>query len=572
MAVVSSSLTELSAVSSPDSFRTAFQSPPGPDAMDSPIVPAGPRYTLANQLPRELKAHCQIYLEEHLYNGALGLLNSLLTAGSSRQNAAKKAVYVPPVTHLALLNTLIIHPSHTTRAAGPDRLEVGSQTLGYLRNLLAIVGPIHAGFKGAFQFHGGGYGRRNRYHDEEDDEIDGDQIGNKMAGEDSIWHRAQDFWAVVGWAFNCSCVHPNRWRYWKTWLEFMLDVLEADLKERKRMDEEAMGSSQDTDWTNLKGAILVMYVKQKADSNRSGLKMISQALFADGYTSAMSKFPEIFNRETKGLPSEDTKRKRMATLDIENDQFGDYFDDDLVESDDQQSQSEEPPTPRTPSRRAGAFVTPELAESIPLRLRLMDLLSEVSERLPYDFQSHRDYVADLIMHLKAQPLAYFQQFISDMGSHVGRAFEIDFLTTELDHLLPSRYQDPRKVVPSDGGIIVNAEVMEHCYLPHHANTVDPTDNARLALILENLLHQISPEEIKAAKDKLHTAAESGIEARKWKASGRKVMKTRNGKKQKDLGDKDRYAMEMMDLAGERILLYIDIMGSFSEDSDDDMTD
>lgn len=34
--------------------------------MGSPIVPAGPRYTLANQLPRELKAHCQIYLEEHL--------------------------------------------------------------------------------------------------------------------------------------------------------------------------------------------------------------------------------------------------------------------------------------------------------------------------------------------------------------------------------------------------------------------------------------------------------------------------------------------------------------------------
>ncbi|KAL0931021.1 uncharacterized protein CTRU02_213756 [Colletotrichum truncatum] len=578
MAVLTSSLSELSAISSPDSFRTAIQSPEGAEAMGVKNVPAT-TYSLASQLPRELKAHCQIYLEEHLYNGALGLLNSLLIAGYTRKGIAKKPVYVPPATHLALLNTLAIHPSHTTRAAGPDRLEVGSQTLDYLRNLLAIVGPINAGFKDAFQFQGVSYGRRHRHHDEEDDEIDGDQVSNKMAVEDSIWHRAHDFWAVVGWAFNCSSIHPRRWRYWKTWLEFMVDVLEADLQERKRMDEESTSPSQESTWAHMRGTILVMYIKQKADSNRYGLKMIQQALFAEGNSSAVAKFPEIFNKETKGLPSEDKTRKRMATLDIENDQFGDYFNDDLVDSEPSQPGTPTTPaTPRTPAGATGDLVAPEVAESIPIRLRLMDLLSIVAGYLPGDFMTYAEYASDLSRTLNQQPLSFFRQFISDMRVHVNRVFELELLATELDLLLPSSYKDPGDVVSTDSGIIINAEVLKLCYLPHHANTVDIEDNARLALILESLLYHLTPDEVRATKDDLRAAAAKGIEARKTKAKVSKRKETRSssrrGQKQKELGDRERYAAEMMELAGERILSYIDIMGAIVEESDEDhdMTD
>ncbi|OHE96050.1 hypothetical protein CORC01_08587 [Colletotrichum orchidophilum] len=559
---LSSSLTDLSAVSSPDSFRTAFQSPAAASENTTPTGPASPKRMSApaSLLPRELKEHCQIYLEEHLYNGALGLYNSLLTAGYSRKaSASQKPVPVPPLTHLALLNTLTIHPSHTTRAPGTDRLEVCSQTLDYLRNLLAIVGPINAGFRNAFQFHGVQYGRRNRYHDEEDEDLDGDQIGNnKLANEDSIWQRAQDFWAVLGWAFNCSRLHPHRWRFWKTWLQFMMDVLETDIYERKRIDEESLASSQQPqNWTNMRESILVMYIKQKTDSGRGALRMILQAVFADGCSSSTAKFPEVFNKETKGLPSEDKKRKRMTTLDIENDQFGDYFNEELTDS--EPSEAGTPGTPRiahTPARKPGDVVATALADSIPLRLRLMELLSEVAYNMPEEFMDHNEYTLDLCRLLKQQPLSFFHQFVTDMGSYIqryGAAFKIDFLAVQLDQLLPSGYEDPKKVtIGEDGGIIINADVLKLCYLGHHANTIDPEDNARVALILESLLHMLPVEEIREARDELRKAAAKGIEARKAKAKGtnrRSAMTpSRRGRGKKGPSQRDLYAKEMMDLA------------------------
>ncbi|KAK1987185.1 hypothetical protein LZ30DRAFT_703062 [Colletotrichum cereale] len=581
---LSSPLSDVSAVSSPASFRTAFQSPDAPDAKSVFATPTRPKamYSPASQLPRELKEHCQIYLEEHLYGGALGLYNSLLTAGYSRKDKLnKKPVHVPPLAHLALLNTLAIHPSHTTRAAGSDRLEIGSQTLGYLRNLLAIVGPVNAGFRDAFQFHGTQYGRRNRYHEEEDDDLGGDQItNNKLASEDSIWQRAQDFWSVVGWAFNCSRIHPHRWRFWKVWLEFMLQVLETDVYERKRMDEDALTSPDaPQEWANMSESILVMYIRQKTDSGRGALRMILQAVFADGSTSSMAKFPEVFNKETKGLASDDRKRKRAATLDIDNDQFGDYFNDP---TDSEPSDTGSPGTPRTSrtQTKSGEAIVPVLAESMPLRLRLMELMSEVAYNLPETFMDHNDYATELCRLLKQQPLSFFHQFITDMNVYVQRydgAFKIDLLTIQLDQLLPSGYVDPRKVCKGDGnGIVINADVLEQCYLGTNANTIDSDDNARVALILEGLLHILPAKDIRDASDRLREAVVQGIEAREAKAkgSGRRgaTTATRAGRGRKGPNARDLAAREMMDLAGERMLLYIDIMAAHTPDESGDEND
>ncbi|TDZ18491.1 hypothetical protein Cob_v008493 [Colletotrichum orbiculare MAFF 240422] len=572
-----SSSSELSDIASPESdttssasFQTAFQSPHGIAAMH-PL--AASSYATARELPRVLKNHCQIYLEEHLYSGALGLLNSLLTAGFSRQTVTAKPVHVPPSTHLALLNTLLIHPSHTTRAAGSDRLEIGSQVLDYLRNLLAIAGPISAPFKDAFQFHGSRYARGIRQI-EDDDDIDGDQINNKLTGDDAIWNRAQDFWAVVGWAFNCSRLHPHRWRYWKIWLEYMLDVLEADLEVRKRNDGESSPRSNVPKWTDVRESIVVMYIRQTAGSSRHASKTILHSIFADGDAPSLAKFPEIFNKETKGLPSEDKKRKRLATLDIDKDQFGDYFDDDFVDSGPSDGEYPGTPgTPRTPSRKAGDIVTIETAESIPLRIRLMGLLADVAICLPTEFKEHHDYTSEVCGLLKQQPLTFFQHFVSDMGAHLNGHFERDMLATLLDTLLPSDYVDPREVVPDSSSLVVNADVLAKCYLPHHANNVDPEDNARLALILENLIQKLSVEDIRVSRLELVTAAEKGIEARQARAKVRRAYRKSKKSQQKALYTRDDHAKEMMNLAGERILLYIDAMGAEPEDDPDrEMTD
>ncbi|KAK2029871.1 hypothetical protein LX32DRAFT_559890 [Colletotrichum zoysiae] len=576
---LSSPLSDLSAVSSPASFRTAFQSPVAAVANRAPVTLARHKlmYSPTNQLPHELEEHCLVYLEEHLYSGALGLYSGLLTAGHSRKDKRKKPVHIPPPSHIAFFNTLAIHPSHTTRAAGFERLEIGSQTLAYLRNLLAIVGPVNAGLRDAFQFHGPQYGRRNRYHDEEDVDLGGDQkINNKLANEESIWQRAQDFWSVVGWAFNCSRIHPHRWRFWKVWLEFMLEVLETDLYERKRMDEDALTSPDaPQEWANMSESILVMYIRQKTDSGRGALRMILQAVFADGSTSSMAKFPEVFNKETKGLASDDKKRKRTATLDIDNDQFGDYFNDPTDSEPSDTGSPETTRTSRTPQTNSGETIMPVLAESMPLRLRLMELMSEVAYNLPETFMDHNDYATELCRLLKQQPLSFFHQFITDMNVYVQRydgAFKIDLLTIQLDQLLPSGYVDPRKVCKHEGnGIVINADVLEQCYLGTNANTVDPDDNARVALILESLLHTLPAEDIREASDRLREAVVEGIEAREAKAKGRKgaTTATRAGRGRKGPNARDLVAKEMMDLAGERMLLYIDIIAAHTSEGEDE---
>src|SRR5699024_5024712 len=68
---------------------------------------------------------------------------------------------------------------------------------------------------------------------------DHDRLRGRMANEGSVWCRGQDFWSTVGWAFNTATLHPHRWRYWRVWLEYMIDVLEADWTERERLDREA---------------------------------------------------------------------------------------------------------------------------------------------------------------------------------------------------------------------------------------------------------------------------------------------------------------------------------------------
>ena len=66
-----------------------------------------------------------------------------------------------------------------------------------------------------------------------------------ISDADSVWQRAEDFWHVVGWAFRCSVLHPERWERWQIWLQFMCNVLEDDWKERERKWLEAKGDERE---------------------------------------------------------------------------------------------------------------------------------------------------------------------------------------------------------------------------------------------------------------------------------------------------------------------------------------
>lgn len=151
----------------------------------------------------------------------------------------------------------------------------------------------------------------------------------------------------------------------------MLDVLEADYEERKRLDQERERKQQCHDYRMLQQSLLVYYIAPK-NSRINPVRPIMSALFADGNLSSMSIYKEIFTKETK-VASKNSKKRKHDRLDLDNDNFGDYDDDSSTGG-------SEPPTPEHQRTSAKgkcsiSWADTAIAETIPLRLRVFALVS-----------------------------------------------------------------------------------------------------------------------------------------------------------------------------------------------------
>lgn len=306
---------------------------------------------------------------------ALNLLSSTLFEGTCKPT---DPALIPPPAHLAVLATLAILPKHTSRLLDYDVHDTAALSLSYLRSVLATVGPVNARLRDAFIYpnliRSGRHTRaRNNGNSDSspssDPESDGETITEWAANEGSIWTRGQDFWNVLGWALNCSAIHPHRWRWWKPWLEFMLDVLEADYEERMRLD--LMRERRGIDSSMWRESLLLSYIEPK-NSRSKPLPRIMNALFADGNSSSVSLFKEVFSREPK-IRSETSKKRKRGSVNPEHGNFADY--------DDQSSTGgSEPPTPEH-QRMTGkdkyllSWPNTALAETVHLRLRVFALVS-----------------------------------------------------------------------------------------------------------------------------------------------------------------------------------------------------
>ncbi|KAF9764246.1 hypothetical protein IL306_002843 [Fusarium sp. DS 682] len=576
MATASSS----SNLTSPSSFVTAHDATLDKStAASSPVNENPCPYRDARQLPRDLKAHCQILLEEQLCmparsppnetytdasidSAAINLLNSIAGSGTSKHKPSKKHVLVPPPSHLALLNTLVIHPLHTTRAEKKDQVDVSSQALDYLRNILLVAGPVNADFRTAFQF--SSTPRWGRRWDQQGQGIDSDisdtesngddeRLRGKLANDGSIWNRGQDFWSTIGWAFNCSTLYPKRWRYWKAWLELMLDVLEADWNERERFDKEAQlanGSESELPRTSRNESIIAMYMEQQ-NGRQNGAKGFVKAIFADGGEISSSAFREVFEKEPRGPRKTSKKRKREQVLDLENDKFGDYFDDESISSG-----VSEPPTPQKPkdTRKLGTagVHAPGLVESVDIRLRLFRLLSAVtwSLRKPSELHSlYEEYTASL----KLLPLPMFSLFACQRPNPLLSEAHITITKELFDLLLPSSYKNPSKVDPEgDAEGSLTLAMLEQCFVPHPANTVALEDNAKLSLVVEDAIQLLWACDLMAYSEAFEEAVEKGIKAREGKAK-----KRRTGKMKGD--ETDAFAQEILTNSSERIRILLEVL-------------
>ncbi|KAI1822683.1 hypothetical protein F4861DRAFT_377211 [Xylaria intraflava] len=535
--VTPNSILTSSPLSSLNSFTTATATTPSPNDIWEGTLVAGdnssvvrirneddhdptspdtqPRYYRAKQLPPELKEHCRVYLEEALPRQAIFLLDNLL---STRSPDRRNAAYCPPPSQISLLCSIIVHPDFTTRPKEADWPQISLQALVYLQDLLAVFGPINAGFKEAVLF---GSGHNSPQAANDDFYVDEDQRGLvRLApryGTDSIWHRSQDFFRVVGWAFNCSVLSAERWQWWRRWLEFMLDLLEKDLLERHRLDTE-MGCE---DMPVLQGAILVSYLNPRCGRI---LDVLMKALFADGNTTASSVFQEVWpkERKTKRGSRDALKKRKLEKINIDKGEYGSYLDDESLPS--------EPPTPQKLRTKSGleqeAFETAYI-ETISLRQRLFSWVSFLCFNLDDDTApiDTSDLYEKFARGIKELPLPLFSAFINNSASMLRVDQQVEMLQHLISLVITPGALHPRKVdrAKSEEGAISPA-ILERCFLPYPAGTIQVEDNVKMSLILENLLMIIwrHCEVDETFSDDLTNAVTKGIEARRDKVNKKKV--------------------------------------------------
>ncbi|KAK5957426.1 hypothetical protein OHC33_001800 [Knufia fluminis] len=550
------------------------------DTYQSATSQSQPQYRPASPLPFELLQHIQVYLEENLFSQALRFLLSLISATTSNE---KKGVPVPPFDYLAVFSTLAVHPNLTTRASNPDKLAQSNTALRLLWMINNTTGPVNASLSDAFRF--------RRYDDKlstrngspaDDDDAWRNRITITYADKDSLFNLADDFWAVVGWALNCSCLpgpHATRWNYWLPWLEYMLDTLETDWELR----EQAGTCDQSLLWQYIKSA----------DGGNARRRRVLRATFADGGGSAVKEFRPIFPKELKERKQEGKQvRKPDIKVDIDEEIFGDYMEESESSTDNEESGQATDPLSgqpskrlrtRTPSMRRKA--TPRASksrltdhegsdvstadestmssglgppESIQIRLRLLQLLSSVSAHPELISSAREVNWPDLhelytlfVEFIRPLPLPVFQQFILPSKSKglkpESRMALCEFLlqrTLDSDHTSKVSTFEP-----------MTLDRLVQQYLPYASGKNSIEFQAKVSILLESVLRQLAKDNNIAShqKDDLLDVLEEGIETREAKANN-----IRGSSKYKKAANKDEeFAVAILQESGKRMKFVVE---------------
>jgi hypothetical protein len=264
---------------------------------------------------------------------ALTLLNDLVTSGASHPDALNIPCFAPAPFHIELISTLLIHPRYTNQASPLDNSNLAAKSITFLRNTLKILGPINANLGEAFSFtpvSGTGLGSKStrrsynslKFKDTSSGSDSDEPTKGVIANKGRLRRSAKDFWHVLGWSLNCSIRYPARWKYWKVWLSYMIDVLDEDWKERRLQD------GDDEEMPMSEKALIVRYIAD-ADGGGAGLKRIVRAVFVDGGPESLRDYPEVFQNETMKLKTEDREGKKRKREDSKATvTFGDYDEDE----------------------------------------------------------------------------------------------------------------------------------------------------------------------------------------------------------------------------------------------------
>ena len=452
---------------------------------------------------------------------ALSLLTSLLIAGNifSDANEALPA-FVPTTPYIALAATMAVHPSMTTKTRRPEKVQASIEALQYIGLLQSTVGPVNAQFNVAYTFPNRyrltRRGAANRRDSESPEKVAYDSITLDMAESGSLWAQAGDFWAVVGWAFNCSIKHRKRWDVWLPWLEHVVEVLKTDWQERTAVDKASE-------------CLMTKYLGEPQS------RRILRAVFADGGKQSLQEFHEIWKRETTEKKDKSATYEKVK-VDFETEQFGNYFNvsdeesedevladfDGAADADDEYEGNfidhiSNPPIPDGTAQLGGAA-------SLSLRMRLFALLLQLAMEMPGEFTDAESLVRLFTTYVRPLPVSTFTSIVSvaqlECFSRPAASFLMQSLACEF----------LESAAPRPNGDDLSQKILEQSYLPWASNANGVGDNAKLAACIETLTRLYDKEAGLKWTTKLENSAHEGVKRREEKA-----QKATRGKSEANTG-------------------------------------
>jgi hypothetical protein len=260
-------------------------------------------------------------------------LYSLLVAGTSISTPAQPHIgYTAPPAYIAFASSLAVYPKTTTKTPSRVAKRGSDAALRYLQCLhTTIDGPAYPTIRKAFSFTEEHSRRRAPAYRSAAASLspepggDVERIAGEAANAESMWTRAEDFWQLVGWAFNCSLLHKKRWDRWRPWLGTMLDFLEADWEFCVKSSHAEDASAE----AIFHESLLWHYVVGDAASvNRNMRRRIVKAILATASVESLKDFPEIWAKEAQEQKCRKKQEEELEQVDFETGEMGDYESDE----------------------------------------------------------------------------------------------------------------------------------------------------------------------------------------------------------------------------------------------------
>ena len=492
-----------------------------PTSSTAHITGNRPGLRRTKELPHEVTQNLQSYYEEDLNAQGFEFLYALAA------NSVSTEVLIPPVSHLALAATICVHPTTTTRTEDSTKLAQASAAFRLL-NLLQRTAGSNVPWRKALHFR-----RYDFFQNQKEDVYTSFESKHKYTSN-GLYTRAEDFWSIVGWAFNCACLpgmYAARWAFYEPFLNLMLDILEDDFLNRIKDD-------------NLDESLLWSYI-ELASGGHGRSRRIMRAIFADGSSKNLNEFQEIFSKELNRPKKQEEKHIVKVNIDDEQlGEYGGYSSGDVSEEDKIRPTKRTRTRTRTPSARSSAeslrddnntsskSSTLGPPSALRLRARLLRLLAEVVDHpslfahSPSTFVD-RDELYELFFEfIKPLPPALFQEFILPT-TYTGAAFDALTHSRLCEAILKHTLESRAPAIPE--GERLNAARLIECYLPYSASGSGVEAQARVALLVEALTRRVETQD--ADVEVLRWATEEGVKRREDNA--REALASRKKRKGED---------------------------------------